>query len=202
MGYLAELDQIAKAAETAGPAKPRMDEQPVIKQYKCLVAMRCDQCGHEEYRYPRFLVGPSGHGTDDVRLREDCLRRVVYMHKYPEDVMTTCRGELLTIPGFNHDLTKVDFEVDAETLTDGRQKGKVRISSLHELRQIENRSLQLAANGEGQPMIFRHFSQNKSNRSKHTLTGTPYEKGRAKPKPSKSTLSGLPITAARTSKPD
>jgi len=51
---------------------------------------------------------------------------------------------------------------------DGRNQ-PVRIDSLRKLRQVERESEQHARNGEGQPMIFRRWSQDGSNRDQHTL---------------------------------
>jgi len=51
---------------------------------------------------------------------------------------------------------------------DGRNE-RVTIDSLHKLRQVEEESLQLARNGEGQPIVWRRYSQNRSNRDVHTL---------------------------------
>lgn len=151
------------------------------RQY-CPVLMRCPACGREEYRRPVFVpvAQPLYKGHEEM-LPEYCEG---------EHTMASAGGRawhlslspMEVVPGFNHDLTLTDFDVDMETLTDGRVQGKQRISSLHEIRQIENESLRRHANGEGQPMIFRDFSQNKSNRSVHTLTGTPYEKHRSAPR--------------------
>lgn len=153
-------------------------------KYYCLILMRCPLCGAEGYRHPRFVPHPEPcYKGEEVRLPEVCCA-VPTIDPNP-DVYTylgLCRGELETVPGFNHDLTLHNFEVDMETVTDGKVKGHRRVSSLHEVRQIEADSLKRHANGEGQPMVFRDLSQNKSNRSVNTLTGTPYEKGRAMPK--------------------
>jgi hypothetical protein len=75
---------------------------------------------------------------------------------------------------------------------------EVRISSLSEIRTIENESLRRARNGDGSPMVFRGFSQNRSNRHVNTFSGTPLETN----KPEKidpramRTTQGRPITAA------
>lgn len=51
---------------------------------------------------------------------------------------------------------------------DGRNR-PVHIDSLTKLRQVERESERMAANGEGQPMIWRRFSQDHSNRDVPTL---------------------------------
>lgn len=150
-------------------------------KYYCMILMRCPLCAAEGYRRPKFVAHPAPcYKGEEVRLPEICCatlspeKRIVYG--------AICPGELETVAGFNHDLTLHNFEVDMETITDGKVKGHRRVSSLHEVRQIEGESLRRHANGEGQPMVFRDLSQNKSNRSVNTLTGTQYEKGRAMPK--------------------
>jgi hypothetical protein len=52
--------------------------------------------------------------------------------------------------------------------TDGRGN-PVRVDSLHKLRQVEREAEQAYRNGEGQPMIFRRWAQDGSNRDQHTL---------------------------------
>ncbi len=75
--------------------------------------------------------------------------------------------------------------------------GEVRISSLSELRTIENESLRRARNGDGSPMVFRGFSQNKSNRHVNSLAGSSLERNKSEridPRQMKTTQ-GRPITA-------
>ena len=57
--------------------------------------------------------------------------------------------------------------------TDGRGQ-PVFIDSVHKLRQVERESEQAYRNGEGQPMVWRHASQNASNRDQPTLSLTYY----------------------------
>lgn len=52
--------------------------------------------------------------------------------------------------------------------TDGRGQ-PVHIDSLRKLRQVERESEVHARNGEGQPMVFRRYAQNDSNKDQHTL---------------------------------
>lgn len=52
----------------------------------------------------------------------------------------------------------------------------VNVSSLQEIRTIEKESLRRAANGDGSPLVFRGFSQNKSNMASNTLKGSSFEK--------------------------
>jgi hypothetical protein len=46
---------------------------------------------------------------------------------------------------------------------------QVTVGSLHQMRQIERLSEQQHRNGEGQPMVWRDYSQDRSNTDRHTL---------------------------------
>lgn len=54
---------------------------------------------------------------------------------------------------------------------DGKNQ-KVRISNMRDLRRVEKESEQQARNGEGQPIVFRRWHQNDSNKDVHTLAPT------------------------------
>jgi hypothetical protein len=69
----------------------------------------------------------------------------------------------------------------------------VTISSLGEIRTIERESLRRASNGDGSPMVFRGFSQNRSNRGQNTLRGSEFEKNRSVRIERPTTVRGLPI---------
>jgi hypothetical protein len=51
---------------------------------------------------------------------------------------------------------------------DGRNN-KVHIDSLHKLRQVERESEKMAADGVGQPMVWRRYSQDRSNQDQSAL---------------------------------
>lgn len=59
----------------------------------------------------------------------------------------------------------------AFTTTDGRGT-PVHIDSLRKLRQVERESEVHTRNGEGQPMVFRRWAQDGSNRDQPTLSTT------------------------------
>jgi hypothetical protein len=59
------------------------------------------------------------------------------------------------------------------TTTDARGN-PVQIDSLHKLRQVERDAEQAARNGEGQPMVWRRYAQDGSNRDQPTLSKTYY----------------------------
>lgn len=49
------------------------------------------------------------------------------------------------------------------------QNNLVKVDSLHKLRTLERESEQQHKNGEGQPLVFRAYSQNRSNHDVHSL---------------------------------
>ena len=53
--------------------------------------------------------------------------------------------------------------------TDGRGQ-RVHVDSLHKMRQVEREAEQAYRNGEGQPMVFRRWAQDGSNRDQPTLS--------------------------------
>jgi hypothetical protein len=57
--------------------------------------------------------------------------------------------------------------------TDGRGN-PVLVDSLHKLRQVERESEQAYRNGEGQPMVWRRWAQDKSNQDAPTLSSSYY----------------------------
>lgn len=61
------------------------------------------------------------------------------------------------------------------TTTDGRGH-RVHIDSLHKMRQVEREAEIAYRNGEGQPMVFRRWAQDGSNRDQPTLSKS-YEGG-------------------------
>ena len=54
------------------------------------------------------------------------------------------------------------------TTRDG-QNHEVVVDSVHKLREIERQSEQQYRNGEGQPLVWRHYSNDRSNRDVHAL---------------------------------
>lgn len=59
----------------------------------------------------------------------------------------------------------------AFTARDGQNR-EVVVNSLHKLRQIERQSEQDYRNGEGQPIVWRAYSNDRSNRDRHALHPT------------------------------
>lgn len=97
--------------------------------------------------------------------------------------------------GISMDLLPESFVVDAQTI--GREEpGQVRISSLSEIRKIERESERKAANGEGQIIAFREFSQGRSNRGSNVFSGSSFEKGKSRRPEKRKTVSDLPITVS------
>ncbi len=67
------------------------------------------------------------------------------------------------------------------------------VSSLSEIRTIENESLRRARTQEGAPIVFRGFSQRRENMDRNTLAGSEFHTNRPVPF-RRQTASGLPIT--------
>lgn len=59
------------------------------------------------------------------------------------------------------------------TTTDGRGQ-PVHVDSLHTMRRVEKESEQAYRNGEGQPMVFRRWAQDCSNKDQPTLSKSYY----------------------------
>lgn len=59
------------------------------------------------------------------------------------------------------------------TTTDGRGQ-PVHVDSLHKLRQVEKAAEQAYRDGEGQPMVWRRWAQDSSNRDQPTLSKSYY----------------------------
>ncbi len=57
----------------------------------------------------------------------------------------------------------------AEFDYEGEDGKTVRITSLHQIRQIEERSMEAWRRGEGRPELFRRWNQDNSNRDKNLL---------------------------------
>lgn len=101
---------------------------------------------------------------------------------------------------YGNTLLSESFVIDVH---DGHQNYQGRVSSLNELRAIERQSESNAKNIPGcTPLVFRDFSQDRSNRAVNTLTDTKWERGRAKKLTKRETVSGMKITASRIPEPD
>jgi hypothetical protein len=134
----------------------------------------CPACGKHELRAGRFVQVPENERTykgEEIRLPEYCSAKV----RSEDDPETSLIGQLCstrmvwTPTAAAHDLLGENFVVDL----DGVQ---TKVSSLRELRTMETLSLRRARNGEGAPIVFRGFSQNRSNRDVNTLRGSEFEK--------------------------
>lgn len=83
----------------------------------------------------------------------------------------TCGGALVWIPAAPavHYGSVKTCAFKAFDTTDGYGR-PVHIDSLQKLRRVEREAEQAFRNGEGQPMIWRHYAQDKSNRDQPTLS--------------------------------
>lgn len=80
------------------------------------------------------------------------------------------------IPAASFDLRSDGSEGFAKfTIYDGQNR-RVEIDSLHKLRQVERESEQQYRNGEGQPLRFRMWNQDRSNRDVNSFGPDPSEK--------------------------
>lgn len=130
---------------------------------------RCPACGDV---YPDVDV-PIALGARAANLR--C----------PNPVHTAPHPRLEWIP----QIGRMDFGPSAGagfkafTIQDRDARGRVitrEIDSLHTLRKVERESEQRARNGEGQPLVWRDYSQARSNRDQHTLAKDPADPHGAK----------------------
>lgn len=82
-----------------------------------------------------------------------------------------CGAKMIPIPGIGRmDMGAVKgASFTAFHTTDGRGQ-PVFIDSTHKLRQVEREAEQAHRNGEGQPMVFRRWAQDASNRDQPTLS--------------------------------
>lgn len=94
-----------------------------------------------------------------------------------------CEQKMAPIPGIGSmDIGAVKTAgFQGFTTTDGRGQ-PVHIDSLHKLRQVERESEQAYRNGEGQPMVWRRWAQDKSNEDAPTLSKS-YDGGGEAPTP-------------------
>lgn len=107
--------------------------------------------------------------------------------EHPPDC-PTCQTPMLWIPavGAIDAYESVAFTTSVRQ-PDGSYKD-VRIHSLHDIRRIERETEQAHRNGEGQPMRWRDYSQDRSNGDVHTFGASPALT------PSKTTARGVPFT--------
>lgn len=154
----------------------------------------CPRCGSTALRAGRFIPvdeSERSYRGEERRLPEICGE----LTDDPDHPYEHCLAEMVWTPTQSAtDLLGEHFVID---IGQGPQK----ISSMRELRTIESNSLRKAANGEGAPVNFRGFSQDRSNRDVNSLRGSSYEKNRQIPV-NRRTQSGQPITGRTRSKFD
>lgn len=147
----------------------------MIKTYHGRSLWVCPACGNREYRSARYVPVPEERRAfkgQEERLAEICGKA---LQTDPPISNATCAALMVWTPeSAAHDLLGESFTVDL----DGKQ---IKLSSLHELRTLENLSLRKTANGDGSPSVFRQFSQDRSNRDVNVFKGTSYEKSKQIP---------------------
>lgn len=146
----------------------------------------CPRCGYEGIQYyPLPQYDHQHNRIDEYPSCPACARIRVGPHH---------TMEVLMIPKpttMNHDLLTGGLGLTVPSASGG----EVQVSSLSEIRTIENESLRRARNGDGTPLVFRGFAQNRSNMQTNTLAGSSFETNKQLPY-SRRTQSGQPITAA------
>jgi hypothetical protein len=148
---------------------------------------RCPRCGLVD----TFWYAAPAYDADHNRLSPwprcpACLLDDVLMASDAE-----LPPELEPFPcNLNHDLLTGGTGL---TVLSSTCDAEVTVSSLSEIRTIENESLRRARNGDGAPLVFRGFSQDRSNRHQNTLRGSEFEKNRSVKIERPTTVRGLPI---------
>lgn len=155
-----------------------------------LADYRCPDCTQVAHDIPfRMIVGAIASAPDCP----DCGAPMEWIPQAAFDMKTDGEGGR----GFQK------FEVSRLVPTkDGQVQVTEQIDSLHRLRQIEKDSEQRFRNGEGEPLRFRGYAQNRSNMdvgsfgTEGTIGGRAYDSGKA---PSK--RKQMPVTRHGTTKP-
>lgn len=163
-----------------------MDE---VKTYQGQSLWVCPACGNREYRPARYVPVPEErrlYKGQEERLPEYCPHHHTEEQGFTQEMVWTPESSA-------HDLLGESFIVDL----DGVQ---TKLSSLHELRALENLSLRKAANGDGSPSIFRRFSQDHSNRDVNALRGSHLEKNRQIPFARRTNAGAITAAAIEESK--
>ena len=145
---------------------------------KALRLFHCHPCGAQELRWVEFVPAPEplykGHEISLPVHCESCSERM-------DQVLS----------GVGADVLPESFEVDGETI--GRGPGKVRISSLREIRAIERESEQRHRDKSGTLVNFREFTQDQRNRHTNSFEGTSYQTNKSRRVERPRTVSNLPI---------
>lgn len=145
---------------------------------KALRLFHCFTCGATDLRWIEFVPAPEpmfkGHEISLPVHCESCSDRM-------DQVLN----------GVGADLLPESFEVDGETI--GRNPGKVRISSLRELRAIERESEQKHRDKSGTLINFREFTQDRGNRHRNSFEGSSYQQAKSRRVERPRTVSNLSI---------
>lgn len=103
--------------------------------------------------------------TRDTRQIPVCCGSPMAFRQWREVFPPTPRFGHAPAIDFRH-MTPMDVPI-------GDGTAPVTVSSLREIRHLERESERLAADGEGQQIIFRAYSQDRSNRDLHTMGASP-----------------------------
>jgi hypothetical protein len=89
----------------------------------------------------------------------------------------TCRIRMaFIVPRVAMDAYEPGHEFEAEITQPDRSVKRVMVDSLSKIRQLEHDSEQRARDGEGQHLVWRDYSQDRSNRHEHAIAKDPSQK--------------------------
>ena len=132
----------------------------------------CDVCG--EIREDQYFPSAIGAVAGAPRC-QGCLAAPERMRWIP-----AARFDLRTDGGGGHDASLQKFTVHRQIPTrDGLVQRAETIDSMHTLRKIERESEQRYANGEGEPLRFRVYNQDRSNMDANSFGAAGQIGGRA-----------------------
>lgn len=154
--------------------------------------LRCVRCG---------AIHPDVDIPVTVGARKYCATGAHRCH-HIVNTHYVCMGELEPLPAIRISLFsdadshggRTDFAKFTLPVEDPGAPGGFReetIGSLADIRRLERESEQREANGEGRRMVWRDYSQDGSNRDRHTLGADPSRR------PSKTFLNGTPVQIRR-----
>lgn len=179
---------------------PACAHQPTARTYCGPKLFHCPRCGNEDYRLQYWVkvedLNPLPrkplYKGEEISLPVHCGR----LNTLDNDEHEICMAAMDQVhEGIQNDLLPDGFEVDRETLGEAGG-GKRRIATLSEIRRIERDSLRRheADPHRNAPLVFRDFSQNRSNRHVNSFKDTNYERSRSTRVQRPKTQSGMPIS--------
>lgn len=146
--------------------------------------LRCGDCGYR-MNDVNIPVSQGARAWADVHPCPEC--GAGYLHAIPA-IRLSLFSDGASLGGA-HDFAKVTLPVEDPGAPGGFRQETV--ASLHDIRRLERESEIREANGEGRRMVWRDYSQDGSNRDRHTLGPDPTQT------PNKTFLNGQPVLVRR-----